>query len=200
MHHSKVFYAWDVRGGFSHILYALSAEAHFNVIHYLFTWMSCKQTTFSLMFMKMLRGKRLRSQTNEVVVNVYDYCEELNRCKWTHGSLKKTADATRVSHTRIKRLQIVLMTNSSRHSQSSFFVKRFFSEPQWLCSCLKWQKTILDYYFNNNNDYDGTSVHIIRTLLLNCHVIHSRLVFIKSSKVCSFKYGEGMPLTMYGVF
>ena len=51
--------------------------------------MSCKQTTFSLMFMKMLRGKRLRSQTNEDVVNVYDYCEELNRCKWTHGSLKK---------------------------------------------------------------------------------------------------------------
>ena len=98
--------------------------------------MSCKQTTFSLMFMKMLRGKRLRSQTNEVVVNVYDYCEELNRCKWTHGSLKKTADATRVSHTRIKRLQIVLMTNSSRHSQSSFFVKRFFQNHSGFVAAL----------------------------------------------------------------
>ena len=35
--------------------------------------MSCEHTTFSLMFMKMLKGKRLRSQTKEVVVNVYDY-------------------------------------------------------------------------------------------------------------------------------
>ena len=35
--------------------------------------MSCKQTTLSFMLVKMQRGKRLRSQTKEVVANVYDY-------------------------------------------------------------------------------------------------------------------------------
>ena len=80
----------------------------------------------------MPRGNRLGSQTNEVVANVYDYFEELNRCKWIQRSLKQTADATGVSRTSIKRLWIVVMTNSSRHSQSSIFVKTLFSEPQWL--------------------------------------------------------------------
>ena len=31
--------------------------------------------------------------------------------------------------------------------KSSFFIKIFFSEPQWLNSCLKLQKTIPDYFF-----------------------------------------------------
>ena len=51
--------------------------------------MSCEHTTFSLMLVNMPRGKRLRSQTKEVVVNIYDYFEELGRCKQTEGSLKK---------------------------------------------------------------------------------------------------------------
>ena len=67
--------------------------------------MSCEQTTFSLVFVKMPTGKRLRSQTNEVVVNVYEYFEELNRCKRAQGPLKRTADATGVPSTSIKRLQ-----------------------------------------------------------------------------------------------
>ena len=58
---------------FPPLLYAISTEVHFNFIHYLFTWMSCKHTTFSLMFVKMPKQKRLRSQTKEVVANVYDY-------------------------------------------------------------------------------------------------------------------------------
>ena len=118
---------------------------------------------------EMSRGNRLRSQTKEVVVNGYDYFEELNRCKRTHGSLKRTAVSTGVSRTSMKRLWIVLMTNSSRNSQSSFFIKRFFSEPRWLYSCLKSQKIILDYYFNKNC-YNETFVHTIRAVILNCHM------------------------------
>ena len=38
----------------------------------------------------MPKGKRLRSQTKEIVANVYDYFEELSRCKQTQGSLKKS--------------------------------------------------------------------------------------------------------------
>ena len=37
--------------------------------------------------------------------------------------------------------------STSRHSQSSFFIKSFFSEPRWLNSCFKLQKTIPDYFF-----------------------------------------------------
>ena len=70
----------------------------------LFTCMSCKHTMFSLVFMKMPKGKRLRSQTKEIVANVYDYFEELSRCKQTQGSLKQTSDVTGLSHTSIKRL------------------------------------------------------------------------------------------------
>ena len=85
--------------------------------------------------------------------------EELSRCKGTQGSLKQTANTTGVSSTSIKRLRIVLMKNSYRDFQYSIFVKRVFLEPQWFYySCLKSQKTILDYYFNNNNCYNGISV------------------------------------------
>ena len=58
--------------------------------------MSYEHTTFSLM---MPTGKRLRSQTKEVVVNVYDYFDELDRSKWTEESLKQTSDATKLLHT-----------------------------------------------------------------------------------------------------
>ena len=44
-------------------------------------------TTFSPVLVKMIKGKRLRSQTKEVVANVYDYFEELTRHKRTQGSL-----------------------------------------------------------------------------------------------------------------
>ena len=56
--------------------------------------MSCEHTTFSLVFVKIPKGKRLRSQTMEVVANVYDYFEEFSRHKQTQGSLKRTSDAT----------------------------------------------------------------------------------------------------------
>ena len=36
--------------------------------------MSCEHTMFYLMLMKIPTRKRLRSQTKEVVPNVYDYC------------------------------------------------------------------------------------------------------------------------------
>ena len=71
------------------------------------------------------------------------------------------------------------LMNSSRHSQSSFFVKRFFSVSHWLYSCLKSQKTIPDYYFNSSNCYNRTSDHIIRTIILNCHVTHGWLLKVK---------------------
>ena len=58
--------------------------------------MSYEHTMFSLM---MPAGKRLRSQTKEVVVNLYDYFEELDRRKRTEGSLKQTSDATKLSRT-----------------------------------------------------------------------------------------------------
>ena len=41
----------------------------------------------------MPSGKRLRSQTKEVAVNVYEYFEELGKRKRTEGSLKRTCDA-----------------------------------------------------------------------------------------------------------
>ena len=44
-------------------------------------------------------------QTKEVVANVYDYFKEINRYKQIQGSLKRTSDATGISHTSIKRLQ-----------------------------------------------------------------------------------------------
>ena len=64
--------------------------------------MSCEQTMFSLVLVKMPTGKRLKSQRKEVVANVYDYFEELSRCKWTQGPLKRKADATGLSCASIK--------------------------------------------------------------------------------------------------
>ena len=66
--------------------------------------MSCEQTMFSLVLVKMPTGKRLKSQTKEVVANMYDYFEELSRCKRTQGPLKRKADATGLSRAIIKRL------------------------------------------------------------------------------------------------
>ena len=67
--------------------------------------MSCEHTTFSLVFVNMPTGKRLRAQTKEVVANVYEYFEELGRRKRTEGSLKRTSDATKLSRASIKRLR-----------------------------------------------------------------------------------------------
>ena len=67
--------------------------------------MSCEQTTFSLVLLKMPTGKRLKSQTKEVVANVYDYFEQLSRCKRTQGPLKRKADPTGLSRARFKRLR-----------------------------------------------------------------------------------------------
>ena len=47
------------------------------------------------------KAKRLRSQTKEVVANVYDHFEELHRRQCTQGPLKRTADATGVSRASI---------------------------------------------------------------------------------------------------
>ena len=47
-------------------------------------------------------------------------------------------------------------------------LKLFFSESLWLYICLKSQKTLPGYYFNNNNCYNRIFVHIIRTIILNC--------------------------------
>ena len=82
--------------------------------------MSCEQTTFSLMLVKMPTEKRLKSQTKEIVVIAYDYFEELSRCKQTQGPLKRKADATGLSRASIK-----VSKRESRH-WFSFFVKRFF--------------------------------------------------------------------------
>ena len=51
------------------------------------------------------KGKRLKSQTKEVVGNVYVYFGELNRRQQTQGPIKRTADGTEVSCASIKRLQ-----------------------------------------------------------------------------------------------
>ena len=61
--------------------------------------MSCEHTTFPLVFMKMPKGTKLRSQTKEVVGNVYNYFEELSRHEHTQESLKQTSDATGLSCT-----------------------------------------------------------------------------------------------------
>ena len=67
--------------------------------------MSCEHTMFSLVFVSMPTGRRLRAQRKEDVVNVYEYFEKLGRCKRTEGSLKRTSDATKLSCTRFKRIQ-----------------------------------------------------------------------------------------------
>ena len=50
-----------------------------------------------------------------------------------------------------------------RKRKLRLFVKRFFSEPRCLYSCIKLQKTISDYYFIGNNYCNRTSVNIIKT-------------------------------------
>ena len=55
------------------------------------------------------KGKRLKSQTKEVVGNVSVYFGELNRRQRTQGPIKRTADGTEVSCASIKRLQIELV-------------------------------------------------------------------------------------------
>ena len=67
--------------------------------------MSCEHTMFSHVFVIMPTKKRLRARTKEVVVNVYEYFEELGRHKQTEGSLKRTSDATKLSRTSIKRIR-----------------------------------------------------------------------------------------------
>ena len=127
--------------------------------------MSCEHATFSLVFVNMPTGKRLRAQTKEVVVNVYEYFEELGRRKQTEGSLKQTSDATKLSRTSIKRLW--------KEKLSTYFsfllCRKVLSKQWWLYSCLKSQKTIPGYYFNNNC-YNIPFVHIIRIVILNCHM------------------------------
>ena len=101
---------------------------------------------------------------------------------------------------------IVLMTISSKHSQSSFFVKRFFSKPWWLYSCLKSQKTIPGYYFNSNF-YNIAFVHIIRIVISNCHVtdgwlLKAKIIFTQKCaiwsmwKVCHWKCMEFSSLVL----
>ena len=78
-------------------------------------------------------------------------------CLWLFQETQQTSMDSRTSYINCwyhkslcASIKIVLMTNISMHSQSSSFVKRFFSELWWLYSCLKLQKTRPDYYFNNN--------------------------------------------------
>ena len=85
--------------------------------------------------------KRLRSQTKEVAANVYEYFEEIHRCQRTQGSLKELLMPQEFH---------VPASRGYGNRKLRPFVKRFFSEPRWLHSCLKSQKTISDYYFNSN--------------------------------------------------
>lgn len=89
---------------FSLVLYAINTEVNFIFIHYLLMCTLCEHTILSLVFEMMPMGKRMRSQRKEVVANVFDYFEELSRCKWTQVSLKRTSDAKGLSHIIIKRL------------------------------------------------------------------------------------------------
>ena len=112
------------------------------------------------------KGKELMSQTKEIVANVYDYFKNSTGVNGLKG----------ISCATIKRLQIVLMTNSSRHFQFSFVVKSFFPETWWLNR----KRQYFDYYFNNNNCYNrtlSTLVHITRTVIY--HVTHSWLLRLK---------------------
>ena len=107
--------------------------------------MSCEHTTFFLVLVNMPSGKRLRSQTKEVAVNVYEYFEELGRRKRTEGSLKRTCDATGLLCSSIKKIQ------KEKVDTAFLFCQKVFSKPWWLYSCTKSQKTIPGYYFNSNN-------------------------------------------------
>ena len=123
--------------------------------------MSCENTH---VFVKDAKEKRLRSQTKQVVANVCEYFEEIHRCQRTQGSLKELLMPQEFH---------LPASRGYRKRKLTLFIKRFFSEPRWLYSCLKSQKTKSDYYFNSNNYYNRTSIHIIKTVILNHHVTHS---------------------------
>ena len=74
------------------LLDTISAEVCFKFIHFLFTCISCEQTTFSLVFMKMPKRKRLRSHTKEVIASLYDYSKNT-----TYVNGFKTSETTPVS-------------------------------------------------------------------------------------------------------
>ena len=72
---------------------------------------------------------------------------------------------------------IVLMTNSSIYSHIYIpsLLKSFFQNfggfiASYLGGFIAALKIIPGYYFNNNNCYNRTSLYIIRTIILNCHV------------------------------
>ena len=147
----KVFYVWNVRWGIcspNHMQLALkyililfvicSRECHASRPHF-----SCAP--------EMQREKRLRSQTKEVVSNVYDYFEEVSRHQRTQEVLKRTTDATEVSCTSIKRLRKEKVdTGGGCGAAFSTPTKRYRVSTSLLVddySCLKSQKTIPDYYY-----------------------------------------------------
>ena len=126
-----------------------------------------------LVFVKIQRGKRLRSQTKEVVGNVY--FKELNRHQQTQGPLKRAADATGDSCASIKRLwkrKLTLLELLFQLSLPSLF-KRFFSEPWWFIVALNCKRQyLIIILIYSNNCYNITSAYIIRTVILKCHVTH----------------------------
>ena len=124
--------------------------------------MSCKQTMFF----------SVHEDTKGKETEVTNYFKELNRCQWTQRPLKRTADATGVSCTSIKRLRKEKLTLVELLflTQSSFFVKRFFSEPWWFIVALNCKRQyLIIILICSNNCYNRTSVHIIRTVILKCH-------------------------------
>ena len=52
---------------------------------------------FSLVLIKMPKGKRLRLQTKKIVFNIHDYFEELRKGKQTQGYLKQNYDVAGLS-------------------------------------------------------------------------------------------------------
>ena len=61
--------------------------------------MSCEHTTFSLVFVEIIKGKRLRSQTMEVVANVLTILRNSADVNKTQGSLKPGISAFLLCHT-----------------------------------------------------------------------------------------------------
>ena len=80
---------------FPHLLYAISAEVHFNDIYHFFMWMSCDHTTFSLVLVKMQR-ERDWDYKQEIVANIYDYFEEVSRRQRTQTPLKPMLTMVRI--------------------------------------------------------------------------------------------------------
>ena len=130
--------------------------------------MSCEHTTFFHVLVNMPSGRRLRSQTKEVAVNIYEYFEELGRCKQTEGSLKRTCDATGLSRSSIN--LTVLMTNNFRHFQFSFFVKRFFQNHGGFIAAQNRERRYLVIILIVIIDTKAF-IRIIRIVILTCHVI-----------------------------